>query len=596
MFTTGSKYLYGSAALALVGAFFLAHRHGRAQDRHVLAHRCPQRRLQGPGRRPLRLHACSSRYAGLALLLGAVLSAVRDGDPESGAQLQGLEAAAPVMPVRGSSHWPLVAAFGAAVAVLGLVYKLAALHPRRWSCTGIAAIEWTIHSWADHATGDPAANRKARNRMVNPIEIPLFAIVGIALFVFALSRVLLALDKDFGVAVFGIVPAIAFVVAIILNARPEGLAQHHRGARGHRRPDRAGWRRRRPGARPQGRRAPQGSSRTSTRSRDDRCPRRSTPAPPGRSPDDPPYAQPVAPAAPPATRLGLALAGVLVFAGGCVSNAKQDSLKPHGTYAHTIYNLVVPVFIVAGIVMVLVIGGTLYFAARYRVPTDVPTEGEEFPPQIHGTSAGARLDDRPRGDPAGRRHRHGLHDLQAGRGTAEVGAARRGHRPAVVVGVPLRRQPRRQVRRDRHRQRAGDPRGHQGRPRDLSRDVIHGFWVPELNGKRDVVPGPRPPSSTSPPTTRASTTASAPSSAACRTPTCAFEVIVLSKADYAKWIAHQETPAPSSPRAALAKAGRRRSFARRARGMLTRATGSPHRGPQEEPRCVAGEAPTSPTS
>ena len=122
MFTSGSKYLYGSAALALVGAFFLA----LATAGHKIGMSALTGALTGGYKGPVGDHfgyTVLVAYAGLALLLGAVLSAVRDGDPESGAQLQGLDAAVPVMPVRGSSHWPLVAAFGSAIAVLGLVYS-----------------------------------------------------------------------------------------------------------------------------------------------------------------------------------------------------------------------------------------------------------------------------------------------------------------------------------------------------------------------------------------------------------------------------------------------------------------------------------------
>ena len=219
MFTSGSKYLFGSAALALIGAFFLA----LSTAGHKIGMSSLTGALSAGYKGPVGDHfgyTLLVAYAGLALLLGAVLSAVRDGDPEAGAQIQGLESAAPVMPVRGSNHWPLVAAFGAAIALLGLVYS-SPLFILGTVVIGIAGIEWTIHSWADHATGDPVANRKARNRMLNPIEIPLFAVLGIALFVFALSRALLALDKNLGAAVFGIVPLIAFVVAIILNARPK---------------------------------------------------------------------------------------------------------------------------------------------------------------------------------------------------------------------------------------------------------------------------------------------------------------------------------------------------------------------------------------
>lgn len=219
MFTTGSKYLYGSAVLALIGAFFLAiSTSGRSVGMSSLLGALTLGYKGAAGDHFG--YTVLVAFAGLALFLGAILSAVRDGDPEAGAQLQGLESAAPVMPVRGSNHWPLVAAFGAAVALLGLVYS-SPLFVLGAVMIGISALEWTIRSWADHATGDPAANRKARNRMVNPIEIPLFAIVGIALFVFALSRVILALDKSLGTAVFAIVPAIAFAVAIMLSARPK---------------------------------------------------------------------------------------------------------------------------------------------------------------------------------------------------------------------------------------------------------------------------------------------------------------------------------------------------------------------------------------
>ena len=124
-----------------------------------------------------------------------------------------------VQPVRGTNHWPLLAAFGSAVIVLGAVFD-AQLFILGCIILGVAALEWTIHSWASHATGDPAANRKARNRMLNPIEIPLFAIVGIALFVLSLSRVLLALGKTPSAVIFGVVPLMAFLIAIGLNARP----------------------------------------------------------------------------------------------------------------------------------------------------------------------------------------------------------------------------------------------------------------------------------------------------------------------------------------------------------------------------------------
>ena len=52
-------------------------------------------------------------------------------------------------------------------------------------------------------------------------------------------------------------------------------------------------------------------------------------------------------------------------------------------------------------------------------------------------------------------------------------------------------------------------------------NVIHSFWVPELAGRRDVVPGHDNHAHDRRPTSRARTSGSAPSTAGSRTPTCA---------------------------------------------------------------------------
>ena len=78
-----------------------------------------------------------------------------------------------------------------------------------------------------------------------------------------------------------------------------------------------------------------------------------------------------------------ALATMLViFGAGCASHAPQTSLKPVGPQAWSIYHLVVPVFIIAGIVFVLVLGGALFIAIKFRKRKD--DDGTEFPKQIHG--------------------------------------------------------------------------------------------------------------------------------------------------------------------------------------------------------------------
>lgn len=219
MITAGSKYLYGSAVLALLGAFLLA----LATSGHSIGMSSLTGAVSFGYKGGVGAHfgyTLLVAYAGLALFLGGVLSVVRDADPEVGAALLGLDEPAPVMPPRGVSYWPIVAAFGAALTMVGLIFD-SALFALGLVLVGIAAIEWTIGTWADQATGDHATNRHLRSRLLGPIEVPLAAILGIAVFVFALSRVLLAFPKVPGAVIFGVVPAVAFLVAILLNSKPQ---------------------------------------------------------------------------------------------------------------------------------------------------------------------------------------------------------------------------------------------------------------------------------------------------------------------------------------------------------------------------------------
>ena len=98
---------------------------------------------------------------------------------------------------------------------------------------GAKAIEWkaalvavhelcnlAISAWADRITGDPAVNRSIRNRMMHPIEVPVGAVLGIGIFVLAISRILLAVPKGGAYLFFGLVPAIIFGVGILIVLRP----------------------------------------------------------------------------------------------------------------------------------------------------------------------------------------------------------------------------------------------------------------------------------------------------------------------------------------------------------------------------------------
>ena len=144
----------------------------------------------------------------VSIMLGVAATATRDAEAEAVSQVAGTERVPEVTPA-GTSYWPPIAAFGAALVVIGLVSE-PILFVAGLVVLGIVLVEWTVQTWADRATGDPDTNRRIRNRLMNPLEYPAagaLALVGIAL---AFSRVFLALSAEAAVWV-----ALALAVVVI---------------------------------------------------------------------------------------------------------------------------------------------------------------------------------------------------------------------------------------------------------------------------------------------------------------------------------------------------------------------------------------------
>lgn len=218
MFTTGSKYFYGVGLLALVGAFFYAiATSNSAVGMDSLTGALSLGYKGGVGDHLG--YGILVAIGGASLFVGGVLTAVRDADPEATAALVGAPEPLPVTVPTGVNYWPILAAFAAAVTVLGLVESRALFTLGILLC-GLVALEWTVRAWSDRATDNTVANRTLRNRVLNPVEIPLFSVIGIALFVFAISRVLLAVSEMGTYFVFAGVPTVIFIIAVVLNARP----------------------------------------------------------------------------------------------------------------------------------------------------------------------------------------------------------------------------------------------------------------------------------------------------------------------------------------------------------------------------------------
>ena len=150
------------------------------------------------------------------------------------------------------------------------------------------------------------------------------------------------------------------------------------------------------------------------------------------------------------------LAPLVLALGACAENAPLDTLEPKGPEAQTIDNLAMPVFAIAGVVFVLVQFGVLAIVWHYRKRQD---DDGSLPEQVHGNT---KLELGWTFIPA---------ILLAGVGAASVlTILDLDDRPADAQDLVI-------------------PAGEPVTLTITSRDVIHSFWIPALNGKRDAVPG-----------------------------------------------------------------------------------------------------------
>jgi hypothetical protein len=144
----------------------------------------------------------------VSIVLGVVATAARDADADAVAQVAGTETVPAVTPA-GTSYWPPVAAFGAALVVIGLVSE-AVLFVFGLIVLGIVLVEWAVQAWADRATGDAETNRRIRNRLMNPIEYPAAGVLTLGVLAIAFAQVFLALSSEAAVWV-----ALAAAVVVV---------------------------------------------------------------------------------------------------------------------------------------------------------------------------------------------------------------------------------------------------------------------------------------------------------------------------------------------------------------------------------------------
>jgi cytochrome c oxidase subunit 2 len=187
-------------------------------------------------------------------------------------------------------------------------------------------------------------------------------------------------------------------------------------------------------------------------------------------------------------RRTLALLGALgsaVALAGCAQDAPQDTWQPRGDNAQMIHDLQWPVFLVAGIVGVVVLAVVAYVVVRYR------DTGQPIPEQTHGKPALeialtilpavilvgvgiptvttifdlAKTDDTECIINVTGQQWWWEYDYPAQDGCGGISA------PIITSGQLV------------------IPADTNVLLRLTSRDVIHSFWIPALNGKKDTVPG-----------------------------------------------------------------------------------------------------------
>jgi cytochrome c oxidase subunit 2 len=241
--------------------------------------------------------------------------------------------------------------------------------------------------------------------------------------------------------------------------------------------------------------------------------------------------------------------GTAVVLAGCASNAPQDTFAPKGPNAQKIDTLQKPVFAVAGIIGVIVFVAVVYAVIKFR------DRGQPIPHQTHGNPALeitltiipalilavvgvftfrtvfdlAKTDDTEMIINVTGQQWWWEYDYPV---QNEYGITQ----PIITSGQLV------------------IPVGTKVMLRQTSRDVIHSYWIPSLNGKRDAVPGRVH-------LNRLEADEPGIYAGQC-TEFCGLshanmrmEAIALSKEDFSKWVSNQLKPYASPAEATLAKEG-----------------------------------------
>jgi len=121
--------------------------------------------------------------------------------------------------VPSPSMWPLVTVVGVVMMLIGTITSRAVF------LLGIvvllaAFVEWMIQAWADRASSEPAYNASVRKKILNPIEFPVIAALGLGVIIVSFAQIMLAVERSAGAVIFMILASWVLAAGTLFALRP----------------------------------------------------------------------------------------------------------------------------------------------------------------------------------------------------------------------------------------------------------------------------------------------------------------------------------------------------------------------------------------
>lgn len=128
------------------------------------------------------------------------------------------------------SLWPIMLGAGVVAVSVGLITN-AAIVVVGLVLVVASAVEWMVQTWSERASAEAGYNKKVREDLADPLELPVGAALLGAIVAFGFSRVLLGLpSKTATVIAFAVAAALVFLIGSLFGTRRRFSRQAMTGA------------------------------------------------------------------------------------------------------------------------------------------------------------------------------------------------------------------------------------------------------------------------------------------------------------------------------------------------------------------------------